>query len=74
MTLEAVLPWATTIGGAAVMYLAGHRQTRRLAWCVGLANQVPWLAFAVVTHSWGFIPGSLLYGAVYARHLIRGKD
>lgn len=74
MSLETLLPWATTLGGASVMYLAGHRRTRRAAWWLGLVNQVPWITFAVITGAHGFIPGSLLYGAVYARHIIRKES
>jgi hypothetical protein len=72
MSLRTVLPWVTTATGASVMYLAAHARTRKAAWILGIANQVPWISFAVITHSWGFVPGSLLYGGVYIRNLLRG--
>lgn len=67
-----LLPWVTTIGGAAVMYLAAKARTRRLAWVLGICNQIPWLLYAITAHAWGFIPGSCLYGAVYFRNIRRG--
>lgn len=71
--MRAALPWVTTATGAAVMWLAGRARTRRAAWLLGVANQLPWITFAVITKSWGFIPGSLLYGSVYIRNLRRGE-
>lgn len=63
------LPWLTTIGGASVMWLAGKPKTRRAAWIVGILNQAPWIAYAILAGAWGFIPGSILYSAVYIRNL-----
>jgi hypothetical protein len=54
------------------MYLAGRARTRRAAWVLGVLNQLPWLTYAVLTRAWGFVPGSLLYGSVYVRNLLRG--
>jgi hypothetical protein len=54
------------------MYLAARARTRRLAWILGICNQIPWLLYAITAHAWGFIPGSCLYGAVYFRNMRRG--
>lgn len=72
MSWRTVLPWVTTVSGAAVMYLAAHKATRKAAWIIGLLNQIPWLSYAIAAKAWGFIPGSLLYGSVYFRNLLRG--
>lgn len=69
--MRAILPWVTTVTGVSVMYLAGRARTRRAAWVLGVLNQIPWITYAVITQSWGFIPGSLLYGSVYIRNYRR---
>ena len=71
--LEQALAWATVVTGALIMYLAGHSsRTRRWAWSLGVANQLLWGTFAVLTHTWGLIAGCVLYGSVYIRHLVKG--
>jgi len=72
--IRAVLPWATTFMGATIMYLAGKRHTRRLAWALGVLNQGLWITFAIATHTWGFIAGSLIYGSVYLRNFMRSES
>jgi hypothetical protein len=74
VSLIDVLPWATTVMGASIMYLAGRSRTRQLAWALGILNQVVWISYAIAAHAYGFIAGSLLYGAVYARNLTRGGN
>lgn len=71
--LRSALPWVTTVTGASVMYLAGRARTRRWAWVLGILNQVPWVTYAILTGAWGFVPGSMLYGSVYLRNLLRGE-
>lgn len=71
MSAKTLLPWATTVMGASIMYFAGRARTRRLAWVLGLLNQVAWISYAVMAHALGFIAGSLIYAAVYIRNLLR---
>lgn len=73
MSLETLLPWATTVFGVLVLYLAGRARTRRLAWCLGLCNQLAWCSYAVIAGAHGFIAGSAIYFAVYMRNLLRGE-
>jgi hypothetical protein len=54
------------------LWLAGGGQ--RAGWAVGLAAQLLWIAYAVVTRQWGFIISALAYGFVYARNLQRWKE
>jgi hypothetical protein len=68
----AILPWATTIMGASIMYFAGRARTRQLAWWLGVANQLLWGFYSVTTRQWGFLGGCLLYGSAYIRNLLRG--
>lgn len=71
--VETLIPWATTVMGATIIWLAGRGpKARRVAWWCGLANQALWISFALVTGAYGFIAGSLIYGGVYARHLQKG--
>lgn len=74
MTSQAILAWATTVTGATIMYCAGRQRTRRFAWYLGVANQFLWGAYAIMgaPETLGFLVGSLLYGTVYVRNIIRG--
>lgn len=47
--------------------------TKKLAagFAVGVAVQVLWIAYAVVTKQWGFIGSALAYGSVNALGLYR---
>ena len=66
------LPWVTSGVGITIIYLAGRQRTRRLAWCLGIANQAAWITYAVAANAPGFILGSVVYGIMYTRNLLRG--
>lgn len=53
--------------GIAGIYLAGKKS--KWGWALGLAAQVLWLIFAVVTAQYGFILTAVAYGAVYGKNL-----
>lgn len=53
--------------GIAGIYLAGRKS--KWGWGLGLAAQVLWLVFAVVTAQYGFILTAVAYGAVYGKNL-----
>lgn len=59
---------AVTIYG---MWLAGNK--RSLGWVIGLANQVPWLAFIVVFEAWGLLPLTVALIITYTRNLLRWR-
>jgi hypothetical protein len=72
--INAVIPWpAWSIGlsvlGIIVQILAGPRP--KWAWIVGMASQVPWWVYAVVSNQWGFFVSSTIYFVVYAVHHVR---
>lgn len=52
-------------GGIAGIWLAGQKDPR--GWLLGLAMQVLWAAYAVVTGQYGFLLTAVGYGLVYAR-------
>jgi len=60
--------WLLTAVGVTGLYLAGRRS--RWGWAIGLAAQVLWIAYALVSRQYGFIVSALAYGAVYARNLV----
>jgi hypothetical protein len=60
--------WALTAVGVFGLYLSGKRNY--WGWGVGLAAQLLWVAYAIVTTQWGFIVSAFAYGAVYAKNFI----
>lgn len=60
--------WSISLAAIGILgiWLAG--QKRALGWAVGVAAQLLWVAYAVVTGQWGFILSAIAYGAVYARN------
>lgn len=54
------------------LWMSGSRN--RWGWALSIGTQVLWLTYAVQTEQWGFIPGSLAYGLIYARNFIRWSD
>ena len=55
--------WALTLIGAACFILVGRKVW--WAWYVGIANQVLWLAYSLVTAQYGLLLGVVLYSVVY---------
>lgn len=53
---------ALTVIGVTGLFLVTHKL--RAGFVVGLAVQVLWIVYAVVTGQWGFIGSALAYGAV----------
>ncbi len=52
-----------TIVGVFGLYLAGRKIW--WSWFVGAAAQLLWIAYALVTHQYGFVISALAYGWVY---------
>ncbi len=48
------------------LVLAGSKM--KIGWAIGFGAQGLWLAYALVTHQWGFILSAFAYGFVYARN------
>ncbi len=60
--------WALTLMGCTCFILAGRKVW--WSWYVGLATQVLWAAYAVLTQQWGFLVGVPLYGATYVTNAV----
>lgn len=56
-------PWILTVVGVIGFYLSGAK--KRSGWMIGIASQGLWLAYAITTKQWGFIPACAAYGTVY---------
>jgi lipid-A-disaccharide synthase-like uncharacterized protein len=64
-----VWSWVLTLVGCACFLLAGRKVW--WAWYVGLAGQVLWLAYSLLTQQWGFLVGVVLYTFVYVGNAVR---
>ncbi|MBE7953607.1 hypothetical protein ILP86_04640 [Microbacterium sp. R1] len=58
--------WALTLVGVACFWLAGRKVW--WAWYVGLAGQITWAAYSLLTQQWGFLVGVVLYTVVYSKN------
>lgn len=67
-----LLPWITSAVGITIIYLAGRARTRRAAWVLGILNQGAWVTYALSAKATGFILGSVVYGSMYLRNLLKG--
>lgn len=52
--------------GLTGLYLTGNMKS--VGFLVGVAAQGLWIGYAIHTQQWGFIPMSLVYGAMYWRN------
>lgn len=57
--------WVLTAIGLTGLWLVTRKDQR--GFLVGVAVQALWIAYAVVTHQWGFIVSALAYGVLNAR-------
>lgn len=57
-----------TAVGLAGFFLAGKKIW--WAWYVNIANQVLWLAYAIITQQWPFIVGVVAYTAIFTKNAI----
>lgn len=64
--------WILAAIGISGLYLAGSK--RSAGWAVGIAVQVLWIAYAVVSRQWGFIFSAIGYGWVGFRNWRRWRE
>lgn len=64
--------WLLTGVGVTGLYFAGRK--RALGWGIGIAAQVLWFLYAVVTQQWGFIVSCLAYGSVYTKNFLAWRS
>lgn len=60
--------WGLSLVGIAGLILAGSK--KKSGWALGIAAQALWFTFAIVTHQYGFILGSVAYASVYIRNYV----
>jgi cell division protein FtsX len=54
--------------GLVGMWLSGKKN--RNGWLLGLLTQTLWLAYSIQTEQYGFIVGTVAYGAVYLKNYL----
>lgn len=66
--------WSYLLGvvGLTGLFLTGNM--RKAGFLVGLGAQVLWIAYAVDTEQYGFIPLSLGYAFMYGRNWLRWRN
>ena len=62
--------WSLALAAVGVfgLWLAGRKS--RWGWAVGFGAQVLWVAYATVTHQYGFYISAVAYGWVYGRNYL----
>lgn len=66
--------WSVSLSAIAVVtsWLIGNRWTP--AWLVGVAAQVVWVVYAVMTQQWGFIGSAVIFGVMNMRNYLKWKQ
>jgi hypothetical protein len=62
-------PWLLTSLQVLSLWAAGGR--RWWGWLLGASVQPPWIAYAILTGQWGFIPGCAISAAVQTYSYLR---
>lgn len=63
--------WVLPALGVLTIYLAGRKYW--WAWLIGIGAEGLWVAYATVSHQWGFYVSAMAYGGVYLRNLLRWR-
>lgn len=63
--------WSWLLAGIGLtgLWLAGNHNVH--GWRIGVAVQVLWITYAIVTRQWGFIASALAFGFVNGRNLMK---
>lgn len=66
--------WSITLAAIGILgiYISGKKNY--WGWGIGLAAQVLWIIFAIVTQQWGFILSALAYGWVYGKNFLSWRS
>ena len=70
--MTTTLSWILSGTSALMLWVMGNKSI----WGprIGLANQVLWIVYIVLTEQWGLLPGVLMYAAIHVRNLVRWTD
>ena len=63
------MAWLLSITSMVMLYLMGNKS--KWGPRLGIANQVLWIVYAVLTKQWGLLPGVIGYTLVHVRNLWR---
>lgn len=63
------LPWVLSAITIWMTLLAGNKH--RLAWLVGLGNQLLWLVWIIAMSAWGLLPLNIALWIVYGRNHLK---
>lgn len=63
------IPFVLSAISIYAMILAGNKNKR--TWLVGLANQVLWLSWIIMSETWGLLPMNIAIWIVYTRNHIK---
>lgn len=58
------MDWVLATVGVTGVALAGQKRTRGYGWMIGIAVQVIWVAYALMTEQYGFILSAAAFGIV----------
>jgi hypothetical protein len=70
-TLGAPGYWAWVLTGFQVAALRTAATGREWGWLLGASVQLPWIAYALITAQFGFVPGCLISAGVQAHGYLR---
>lgn len=65
------LPYLLSCITIYTMFFAGNK--KRHAWLVGLAGQLLWLIWIILSGAWGLLPMNIALWIVYGRNYIKWK-
>ncbi len=65
------LPYILSANTIYMMLLAGNQ--KKNAWAFGLAGQLLWLIWIVLTKNWGLLPMNIALWIVYGRNYLKWK-
>lgn len=63
--------WILTGIGITGLYLVGNKSL--WGWYIGIAVQVLWVTYAIVTRQWGFIFSAIVYASVNIRNYLKWR-
>jgi succinate dehydrogenase hydrophobic anchor subunit len=67
--MKEIIPYILSAITIYMFLLAGNK--KRSAWIVGLVNQALWLAWILLTQTWGLLPMNIALWIVYTRNYIK---
>lgn len=67
-----LIPWICSAVSLAGVWAYGNRGSGLGPW-LGIIAIIPWMAFAILTESWGLIPANVVFCLMHWRNLKKMK-